>query len=334
MRATLVIPTRNRSEDLHHVDMPRGARALKVLKAVCALSRLTRRVRPDVVHAHFSIGMLCLAFVSRLKGVRYLSTFQGMRFPVVSGLSRYCFKLIECLTIIRLNRSWVLTEDDFSSVPKFVRKKLEIQNGYGFGCDISHFDADQFESEGKLELRKKLGIPEHDFLYIFVGRLTEFKGFLLLLEAFQKLCEDVSNVRLLIVGEIDEQHPLNLPDLNRMNKVHHVGWQDDLAPYLAISNAMVFPSYREGMPVCLMEAVSMGLDIVTSKSRGCVDLGKFARAVLVEHSAASVLDGMRAVYIRRNKKMTDEYLRGALAREVFFESVGRVYDGEELSCSS
>lgn len=311
---------------LHHVDMPRGARPFEILRAACALSRLIRSLRPAVVHAHFSVGMLCLAFVPRINGIRYLGTFQGMRFPVASGLSRSLFKCIECFTILRLRRSWVLSSDDFSSVPKCVQKKLEIQDGYGFGCDIKHFDADRFQPSTKSKLREDLGILEHDFLYIFVGRLTEFKGFLLLLEAFQGLCESTANVHLLILGEVDLQHPLDLPDLDSMDHVHHVGWQDDPAPFLAISDAMVFPSYREGMPVCLMEAISMGLDIVTSKVRGCRDLGKFSGAVLVDHDVASVLEGMREVYLRKKEILPDPRLRGVLDREVFYEAVRRVYE--------
>jgi glycosyltransferase involved in cell wall biosynthesis len=50
------------------------------------------------------------------------------------------------------------------------------------------------------------------------------------------------------------------------------GYTDDVASYLAISDAMVFPSQREGMPVCLMEALAMGVPVITRASRGCRDV--------------------------------------------------------------
>jgi glycosyltransferase involved in cell wall biosynthesis len=271
---------------LHQIDMPRGANPLQLLKASRSLTALIRELQPTVVQAHFSVGMLVLALASRVKGVRTLGTFQGMRFPLASGLSRWIFKLAECFSVLRLDQSWVLTADDYDAVPKFVQRKLAIQKGYGFGCDTRHFDPARFSDTEKSKLRSDLGISATDFVFIFVGRLTAFKGFSLALEAFQGLRQERQDVHFLVVGELDPQHPLDLFDLNSIPGVHHVGWQDDPAPYLAISNTMVFPSAREGMPVCMMEALSMGVSVVTANTRGCSDL---------------VSDGMNGFVVERNE---------------------------------
>lgn len=60
--------------------------------------------------------------------------------------------------------------------------------------------------------------------------------------------------------------------MNSIPGVLSVGWQDDPAPYLAISDTMVFPSARERMSVCVMEALAMGFPVVTLDSRGCRDV--------------------------------------------------------------
>lgn len=285
---------------LHQVEMPRGANPLQLFKASRQLTALIKELQPTVVHAHFSVGMLCLALASRVKGMRYLGTFQGMRFPMASGLSRWLFKLVECFSILRLDQSWVLTADDYVAVPGSVRNKLAIQEGYGFGCDIVHFDPTRFSELDDLKLRSELGIPSGEYVFIFVGRLTAFKGFPLALEAFQLLRQENDDVHFLVVGELDSQHPLDLPDLNSLEGVHHVGWQDDPAPYLAISNTMVFPSEREGMPVCVMEALAMGLPIILSNARGCRELGMLAQSDLIaeELSAKAVYAKMREVLER------------------------------------
>lgn len=276
-----------------HCDSP-GANPLQLIRASRSLTKLIYEVQPTVVHAHFSVGMLCLALASRVKGVRYLGTFQGMRFPLASGFSRWLFKLVECFSILRLNQSWVLTADDYGAVPKFARRRLSIQEGYGFGCDIEHFDPARFSESDKLKLRAKLGILDGDFVFVFVGRLTAFKGFPLALHAFQQLRQERSNVHFLVVGEPDSVHPLKLPELNTIEGVHHVGWQDDPAPYLAISNTMVFPSEREGMPVCLMEALSIGVPVVTTDFRGCRELAELSEATVIERSVESILAALRA----------------------------------------
>jgi glycosyltransferase involved in cell wall biosynthesis len=278
---------------LHQIDMPRGANPLQLLKASRSLTALIRELQPTVVHAHFSVGMLALALARRVKGVRTLGTFQGMRFPLATGMSRWLFKLVECFTISRLDQSWVLTSDDYDAVPKRVRKKLGIQEGYGFGCDTAHFDPERFTDSDKSQLRTTLGIPAEAFVFIFVGRLTAFKGFLLALEAFKLLRKERADVHLLVVGNVDPQHPLDLPDLNSIPGMHHLGWQEDPAPYLAISNTMVFPSEREGMPVCMMEALSMGVSVVTADSRGCRELvGDLRNGCVVARNAVAVKDAL------------------------------------------
>lgn len=312
---------------LHQIDMPRGANPLQLLKASRSLTALIRELQPTVVHAHFSVGMLVLALARRVKGVRTLGTFQGMRFPLASGIAKGMFKLVECFTILRLDQSWVLTSDDYDAVPKFARKKCAIQEGYGFGCDIEHFDPARFSDSEKSQLRSKLGIPAEALVFIFVGRLTAFKGFLLALEAFQQLRKERNDVHFLVVGEPDAQHPIDLPDLKSIEGVHHVGWQDDPAPFLAISNTMVFPSEREGMPVCLMEALSMGISIQTTDSRGCRELAHLSSAPLYCLNTESVLSGMRQHFNAVGEVFDANAVRAQIGNQRFYALMNQVYSG-------
>lgn len=306
---------------LHHIDMPRGADALKLFQAGRVLTKLIREIQPTVVHAHFSVGMLCLALAGRIRGVSYLGTFQGMRFPLLSGLSRWIFKLVECFSILRLDHSWVLTEDDYGAVPPLIRSNLTVQDGYGFGCDIEHFDPAHFSDGDKSELRADLGISNTDFVYIYVGRLTAFKNFPLVLDAFRRLRETRAGVHLLVVGETDSQHPVDLPDLTAEEGVCHVGWQEDPAPYLAIANTMLFASEREGMPVCMMEAIAMGLPVVTSTARGCVVLARLCNGVVVDPlSVEGLLSSMLDVIEKSNSSGEGVKHRAVLDRIEFYKA--------------
>lgn len=311
---------------LHHIDMPRGADVLKLFQASRVLTKLIREIQPTVVHAHFSVGMLCLALAGRAKGVRYLGTFQGMRFPLLSGLSRWIFKLVECFSILRLDHSWVLTEDDYGAVPQLIRSKLSVQDGYGFGCDIEHFDSALFSKGDKSELRADLGISNTDFVYIYVGRLTAFKNFPLVLDAFRRLREKREGVHLLVVGEKDSQHPIDLPDLTAEEGVCHVGWQDDPAPYLAIANTMLFPSEREGMPVCMMEAIAMGLPVITSAARGCIVLARLCNGVVVDPlSVEGLMSSMLGVIEKSNASGGALKHRAVLDRIEFYQTTKASY---------
>lgn len=317
---------------LHHIAIPRRAKPLQLIRASRSLTKLIHKVQPTVVHAHFSVGMLVLALASRVKGVRTLGTFQGMRFPLASGISRWVFKCVECFSILRLDQSWVLTSDDYKAVPKFVKKKLEIQEGYGFGCDIEHFDPERFSETDKAKLRSELGIPGEDLVFVFVGRLVAFKGFLLTLEAFKLLRQERADVHFLVVGNVDPQHPLDLTDLNVLDGVHHVGWQDDPAPYLAISNVMVFPSAREGMPVCVMEALAMGLPVIGCNRRGVRELIQHeVTGLFVERNVDAVAKAMERIArdsdLHTKLKEGPLGFRGCLERRQFNNVVGEVLKG-------
>ena len=311
---------------IHHVDIPRGANPLKLWRAGRALTVLIRLIQPSVVHAHFSVGMLVLALACRVKGVRRLGTFQGMRFPLANSYIRLIFMAVETFAILRLDQSWVLTSDDYDAVPVWARAKLAIQDGYGFGCDLEQYDPQRFTDSYKSQLRAKLGIPEDAFVFIFIGRLTAFKGFPLALRSFQLLQRDHNDVHFLVVGEPDSQHPLEIPDLNMLAGVHSVGWQDDPASYLAISNAMVFLSSREGMPVCVMEALSMGVFVIANDARGA---GQLLRAFEVgrllevaNHTAVSVVKDVLFEAIAANQSRYDSSkYRGQLSRQFFYETV-------------
>jgi glycosyltransferase involved in cell wall biosynthesis len=319
---------------LHDIEMPRGANPLQLLRAGRALTRLINEVRPTVVHAHFSVGMLCLSLASRVKGVRYLGTFQGMRFPLATGLPRLFFQLVECYSILRLDQSWVLTSDDYDAVPQRLRKKLAIQDGYGFGCDTAHFDAARFSDTDKSQLRTRLSIPAEAFVFIFVGRLTAFKGFHLALKAFEQLRTECDDAHFVVVGEMDSQHPLGLPDLNSIEGVHHLGWQEDPAPYLAVSNTMVFPSEREGMPVCVMEALSMGLCVLGNDARGTNQLLENFGGTLLRGLSSSTAP-THAVKLAMgnvmNTKKTSRFacLRHQLDCERFYETILSDYAGQK-----
>ena len=309
---------------IHCVEMPRGASPIQLWRASRQLSRLIREIRPTVVHAHFSIGMLVLALTSSVEGVRRLGTFQGMRFPLASGLERMLFKLVECFSILRLDQSWVLTEDDFDAVPRCVRKKLAIQEGYGFGCDIEHFDSACFTDEDKIRKRNEIGIQQDDFIFIFIGRLTAFKGFDLALQAFLRLRDQRSDVHFIVVGETDSVHPLDLPDFEQLEGVHAVGWQSDPAPYLAIADAMVFPSEREGMPVCIMEALAMGVPVITTHARGCDSLVEDGRTGWkVTCDVDSIFAAMRASTTNKLAVIGEalEEIRACYARQNFYRIV-------------
>lgn len=146
--------------------------------------------------------------------------------------------------------------------------------GYGSagGVDMEKFNPETVQSP----VREQYSIPEDAFVFIFVGRIVKDKGIHELVTAFNKLAEDNEQVHLLLVGpEETTQNPINdsvSEFIKKHDRIHAVGMQKDVRPFLKASNAFVLPSYREGFGMVLIEAGAMGLPCITTDITGCNEI--------------------------------------------------------------
>jgi glycosyltransferase involved in cell wall biosynthesis len=107
---------------------------------------------------------------------------------------------------------------------------------------------------------------------LFVGRLSPEKGCEVLIKAMKLLAPD--DFKLTIVGDGVERQALEklTQELSLQELVSFVGFQNTVSTYMAASTALVMPSYREGLPLTLIEATATGLPVVASNVGGIPDL--------------------------------------------------------------
>ena len=115
------------------------------------------------------------------------------------------------------------------------------------------------------------------FTFTLVARMLWSKGVGEFVEAAREFKKWNENARFLLVGSPDAQNPESIPsDVLRQWSVENVvEWRehtDDVRSVYAETNVAVLPSYREGMPKSLLEAMACGLPIITTNARGCDDL--------------------------------------------------------------
>jgi glycosyltransferase involved in cell wall biosynthesis len=107
-----------------------------------------------------------------------------------------------------------------------------------------------------------------------------------LVRAFRRVVAQQRGAKLLIVGSTDPLHPTGLtPDedcwLRHTNAIRITGFTDSPERYLSAADYFVLPSVREGLSTAIMEALCMGLPVVTTAARGCSDLVENGRTGLV-----------------------------------------------------
>ena len=112
--------------------------------------------------------------------------------------------------------------------------------------------------------------PEAPITFLFMARIMKEKGFEELTEAFAQLKRDFGDdVRLNILGGMEENYADMVNRLEKENIVRYFGVQKDVKPYIAESHCCVLPSYHEGMSNTLLECAAMGRPLITTDIPGC-----------------------------------------------------------------
>lgn len=287
---------------MHPLDFPRGMQPLDHLRAARQLNALVEKLKPDIIHTHFSAAMFTTALAHRPGWPLTFGTFHGMSFPIMRGLKQVILRKAEAWAASQFDEVWVLTPDDQKALRAAAPSaNVSVHRSPGIGCRLEDFEPDRVPAAERAALRAELGIPADAIVFVFVGRLVDFKGFGLTVRSFLGIAQDHPNIRLLNVGPADPLHPSGLtPEEETARKscpqIIDVGMRKDVWRYLAISDVMTFPSQREGMPVCIMEALAMGIPVITADSRGCRDVVRDGVDGLVLRDTS--VDAMRSAMLR------------------------------------
>lgn len=258
------------------IEMQRNINLSKDLITLWKLYWLFKKEKPLIVHSITPKAGLLTMISGYLAGVPIrIHTFTGLIFPSKSGFVKHLLIVMDkilcrCATAIYPEGQGV--KNDLIQY-KITNKSLKvIANGNVNGIDIEHFNPDLFsEAENQL-FKTSLKMTPDDFVFIFVGRLVGDKGINELIIAFKKLTSEIKNVKLLLVGTFEDLFDPVLSETKQEiitnESIRFVGFQKDVRPYLAISDSLVFPSYREGFPNVVMQAGAMGLPIIATDING------------------------------------------------------------------
>jgi len=267
----------------------RGLSPVDALKAIRSLRQLLYQVEPDVVHSFTQRPNL-------YTGLVYQWSVSGRWIASVTGLgSLYLEKdwrwFLARHTIENLQR-WVFAfatavifqnQDDLRY---YLQKKLcnkdQVHLIRGSGIDPRAFSPERVSVAECRHLRKIWGIPENAFVVLMIARLVRSKGVNEFLRAARFLVEEISDIYFVLIGDLDPGNPSSLTDedLARAREIPHLilpGFQERVEPWLKIADLYVLPSYSEGLPRTVLEAMAMGLPVVTTDVPGCrevVDSGE------------------------------------------------------------
>ncbi|MDM1066148.1 glycosyltransferase family 4 protein [Myroides odoratimimus] len=267
--------------EIINVSMERRIAPFKDLISLVQLIKVFRREKPMIVHSITPKAGLLTMLAGKITGVPIrMHTFTGLIFPTRTGLmQKLLIKMdqVLCSAATHVYPEGNGVKDDLIAYG-ITKKPLKVlANGNVNGINLEFFYKKQFKKSELLRLRNDLGITKNDFVFVFVGRLVGDKGINELVQAFEKTTSDVP-IKLLLVGPLEDnldplqERTLKLIDSNK--NIISVGFQKDVRPYFAISDALVFPSYREGFPNVVMQAGAMELPSIVTDINGCNEIIK------------------------------------------------------------
>ena len=299
---------RNETIRVAVLEMTRTISPISDLKSLWEFYTLCKRERPTIVHSHTPKAGIVGMLGAKLAGVPVrLHTVAGLPLMEATGMKRKILDFVEkityrCATKVYPNSRGLY---DFILANNYTEKeKLQvIANGSSNGIDTHYFDSALFSEVQKLELKQSLLLQPNDFVFVFVGRLVGDKGINELISGFTHLKPETLSLKLLLVGslegELDPLQPETLKVIETHPNIISVGFQSDVRPYFAISDCLVFPSYREGFPNVVMQAGAMGLPSIVTDINGCNEIiveGENGTIIPVKNVAALVDAMQKMIY--------------------------------------
>jgi len=289
---------------VHAVPMKRDVSIVSDIISVFVLARVLSKIKPDMVHGSTpKAGLLSMlvSFVLRIKVRVYY--VHGLRYDGLSGKKKSLIKNLERVSCKRATHVYAVSFGvrEHLQNDKITTKPIQIiHNGSVNGLDLAYFDH-------TIITKDDITLKSSDFVYGFVGRLVKDKGINELVSAFVRINRIHPNTRLVLVGqyenELDPLQESTKKEIEENENIIFRGFQSDVRPALCEFNVFVFPSYREGFGVSLMEALAMEVPAISSNIIGCNEI---------------IIDGHNGLFI--SPKNEDD----------LYEKMRKIYEDKDL----
>lgn len=247
-----------------HTDINRrGVNPMQDMALFGAYKRLLKSEKPDIVITYTIKPNIYGGFAARLLRVPYISTVTGLGSTFERG--GVLLKLIVAMYKISLKGCRCLFFQNEYNKGIFEKygirgKKAVVVNGSGVNLEKHKFE-------------EYPGHRDNVTRFLYIGRLMKEKGTEELLYAAEKAHEKYGDkVSFAAVGYSEEDFEDQVKEATDGGYFKTIPYQKDIHPYIKETDAVVHPSYHEGMSNVLMEAAATGRPVIASDINGCKEV--------------------------------------------------------------
>lgn len=258
--------------NVFQIDCSRRPLKTGNIRAIREIRKIVNRGNYDIVHCHTPVAAMCtrLACIrARHRGVRVFYTAHGFHFFKGAPLKNWLlFFPIEWVCSFFTDVLITINSEDNCFAEKRFHAKGTLYVP-GVGIDIQSFHCGEADVR---EIRRSLDIPEDGYIILSVGELNTNKNHELVLKALSLLRNDHIYYLIAGKGELLEYLKQRADELGIGDRFLPLGFRKDITHLYKAADLMVHPSFREGLPVSVMEAIAAGTPVLCSDIRGSRDL--------------------------------------------------------------
>ena len=289
-----------------HMPSTRRPTDINNIKAYKQVVRLIKQEKYDFIHCHTPLGSVIARCAAHKTKTKVIYTAHGFHFykgaptknwlfyyPVEKFLSRWTDILI------------LINQEDYNRAKRSFHAK-DIQFVPGVGIDLDKF-CELDDKDRKDMKRAKLGVGTSDRMLLSVGELIPRKNHEIVIRAIKKVNDPHIKYYICGKGSLKDHLQMVIKELELENQVFLLGYRQDVCELCQISDAFVFPSIQEGLPVALMEAMACRTVVIASNIRGCNDLIKNEKCLFnpsdlktIVGLIQEVLNDDCSIYIKEN----------------------------------
>ena len=318
----------------YEVPFSRSPYSVDNLKAYQVLKKIIDEGSYDVIHCNTPVGGVLgrlAARKARKHGTKVFYTAHGFHFykgapkknwliwyPVEKFMCRYTDKLI------------TITQEDYDlASAKF---PTQVERIHGVGANSAKYR--KLSEAECLELRHELGYADDDKLLLCTGELLPNKNQITAIRVMKALIDQQPKAKLLLAGNGPTlpEFQAEAAALGLQNYVEFLGYRTDLERYANIADVIVSCSYREGLPMNIVEGMLLSKPVAASYNRGHrelivpdvtgymvppADVDAFAEKILLLLNDPVLADRMGHAGYEKARKYTDKSV-GVELKAIYF----------------
>jgi glycosyltransferase involved in cell wall biosynthesis len=255
---------------VHEIDFGRNPLKVKNFKAYKKLKELQKERNFNLIYSQQPVGGMMGRLIGKKFKIPVIYTAHGFHFfkgcpfinkviykPVEKWLSKYTDVLI------------TINEEDYQNALQMKAKQVFKING--IGIDTNKIKVEDFD---RIAFKQELGLKPEDKVILTVSEINENKNYITMLQTIKQLVQDDKNIKFVSCGTGVWREKIQdyAKELEIQDNVIFLGYRKDVGKIMQISDLFFHASFREGLTLSVMEAMSFGLPCVVSNVRGNRDL--------------------------------------------------------------